>query len=1056
MKETADPATRVTAPPARRTPIRRERLHGLIARATERRVTLVVAGPGHGKTHLAHALADDSPIPVRLVHLAERHRDPDALAGALDLPSAEHALVIVDRLEAIDGSPAVAWLADRLLEAPVGQRFVLLGRRRPALPLARLRAAGEVAEIDPADLRFDDEEIAALLAAERARPARHFPVGVAGRSGDEAIRDLVAGIRSLTGGWPLAVGMAVAAARGDTDRPEAVLDAIAPDLAVYLVDELVAPLGADVRAAIVGAGLLERLGAGALAAVAGVADSVAEAAVVELRAAGIVVADGPGGNGERCLPAATLAFALLDPEDAAATRRRHAAAAAALEEFDPVAASRHLERAGEPERIPALVRRRLATILDRGEAGDALRLLPPAVRDSLAGCLLDAHAALRAGAYGLAVERARAALDRVEAGDGLEPVGVPEVDGPPSGSAEATTVGAILVVGAVAADPDLFAAARALAARWQVALPAPFDGEGPREGTATASRSSRSLDRPPAGSWPGGSPHDGPAAGGVSYGRAREAARDLGVRLASGELDGLPDLAARTAAVLDRVGSPREAALARVAGAAALASLGKGEPVAAALQRALAGSAGDPIVLLAIADFHEWHGDPDAALALRDEATRCRPRRHEEGRDTPAASAPSISPSLDPFAMPRAAALAALRAACAGEKEARAAALRAAALAVTTGAPLWEAVARIVERLAGPGDRPAAPFGPAGAPGDLSAPLLAAYVAPLLAVQLDDLDRATREVVDRSIAGYPDRWRPILRSLLRTASPERRAGAARGLVAVGTAEDLDLILDAGRGARRAAARRTHAKALARRLAPPLRLDDLGRVRLAIGPVLRPGTTVRRRVLALVCYLATRTDLSATRDEVLDALWPELDPELAANSLNQTVYFLRRTLEDPYADDRSPDYVHHDSDVVWLDPALVTSRSRTCVGLVRRARHGRDERLVDELSETYSGRFALDFAYEPWAEHHRESLHAGYLATIEGAIATATERGEIHRAVSLARRALEVDPSAEGIELALLRLYRASGAHAAAAEQYAHYAGVLRDELGVEPPPLESL
>ena len=228
------------------------------------------------------------------------------------------------------------------------------------------------------------------------------------------------------------------------------------------------------------------------------------------------------------------------------------------------------------------------------------------------------------------------------------------------------------------------------------------------------------------------------------------------------------------------------------------------------------------------------------------------------------------------------------------------------------------------------------------------------------------------------------------------------------------------------------------------------------MRLAIGPVLRPGTTVRRRVLALVCYLATRTDLSATREEVLEALWPELDPELAANSLNQTVYFLRRTLEDPYADDRSPDYVHHDSDVVWLDPALVTSRSRTCVGLVRRARHGRDERLVDELSETYTGRFALDFAYEAWAENHRESLHAGYLATIEGAIATATGRGETHRAVSLARRALEVDPTAEGIELALLRLYRAAGAHAAAAEQYAHYAGVLRDELGVEPPPLESL
>jgi DNA-binding SARP family transcriptional activator len=39
---------------------------------------------------------------------------------------------------------------------------------------------------------------------------------------------------------------------------------------------------------------------------------------------------------------------------------------------------------------------------------------------------------------------------------------------------------------------------------------------------------------------------------------------------------------------------------------------------------------------------------------------------------------------------------------------------------------------------------------------------------------------------------------------------------------------------------------------------------------------------------------------------------------------------------------------------------------------------------------------------------------------------------------------------------LLRLYRLSGAHSAAAEQYGHYATVMRDELGIEPPPLDSL
>ena len=50
---------------------------------------------------------------------------------------------------------------------------------------------------------------------------------------------------------------------------------------------------------------------------------------------------------------------------------------------------------------------------------------------------------------------------------------------------------------------------------------------------------------------------------------------------------------------------------------------------------------------------------------------------------------------------------------------------------------------------------------------------------------------------------------------------------------------------------------------------------------------------------------------------------------------------------------------------------------------------------------------------------------------------------------LAERAAEVDPDAEGIQAALVKLYRLSGAHAAAAERYAHYAQAMRD-LGVEP------
>jgi two-component SAPR family response regulator len=59
-------------------------------------------------------------------------------------------------------------------------------------------------------------------------------------------------------------------------------------------------------------------------------------------------------------------------------------------------------------------------------------------------------------------------------------------------------------------------------------------------------------------------------------------------------------------------------------------------------------------------------------------------------------------------------------------------------------------------------------------------------------------------------------------------------------------------------------------------------------------------------------------------------------------------------------------------------------------------------------------------------------------------------------IKMARRALEIDPRHEDLEVSLVRLLRNSGAHSAAAEQYARYASYLRRDLGLDAPPLDSL
>jgi DNA-binding SARP family transcriptional activator len=216
-----------------------------------------------------------------------------------------------------------------------------------------------------------------------------------------------------------------------------------------------------------------------------------------------------------------------------------------------------------------------------------------------------------------------------------------------------------------------------------------------------------------------------------------------------------------------------------------------------------------------------------------------------------------------------------------------------------------------------------------------------------------------------------------------------------------------------------------------------------------------GSDIRRKVLALLCLLIAKPTLAATRDEVIDSLWPDSDPAASLNSLNQTVYFLRRVIEPDYSEATSPGYLGQDGETVWLDPDLVDAQSRRCLDMIRSMPGDSPPEVALDLARAYHGRFALDFTYDEWSSPYRDGLHASYLRVMEHAIRSDLDSGNFARGILLAERAMEVDPEAEEIQLALIRLYRHAGAHAAASEQYGRYEIAMR-ELGSEPIPYVDL
>jgi len=196
---------------------------------------------------------------------------------------------------------------------------------------------------------------------------------------------------------------------------------------------------------------------------------------------------------------------------------------------------------------------------------------------------------------------------------------------------------------------------------------------------------------------------------------------------------------------------------------------------------------------------------------------------------------------------------------------------------------------------------------------------------------------------------------------------------------------------------------------------------------------------------------------AHREQVLEDLWPASNPSSATNSLNQTLYFLRRDIDEWYEDGVSVDYVRFEGDLLWLDPEMVWIASTAFDAAVRRARVSSDD-VGKSLGvfEMYPGRWAPEFEYEDWSVSWREHLHARYLQLAQALVARLTADGDLATATRIVTAALRCDGEALELERDLIWIYAHTGSAAAAAEQYRHYAAATRLQLGLEAPHIEDI
>ncbi len=182
------------------------------------------------------------------------------------------------------------------------------------------------------------------------------------------------------------------------------------------------------------------------------------------------------------------------------------------------------------------------------------------------------------------------------------------------------------------------------------------------------------------------------------------------------------------------------------------------------------------------------------------------------------------------------------------------------------------------------------------------------------------------------------------------------------------------------------------------------------------PVDNP-TWHRRRARALLGCLLSNPGRRLGREQAMEALWPNLNIETAANRLNGAVHELRQILEPGIARPASSHMLRLEGDVLKLaDASQIWVDAEAFEGLLNRANTLSDpeavERILEEAALLYDGDYLLEELYSEWAAPRREALRRAWMGLLLDLADLRAARGAITSAIEPLDRLLVTDPTHE--------------------------------------------
>jgi DNA-binding SARP family transcriptional activator len=217
------------------------------------------------------------------------------------------------------------------------------------------------------------------------------------------------------------------------------------------------------------------------------------------------------------------------------------------------------------------------------------------------------------------------------------------------------------------------------------------------------------------------------------------------------------------------------------------------------------------------------------------------------------------------------------------------------------------------------------------------------------------------------------------------------------------------------------------------------------------------TWQRRRARALLGCLLSQNGRRMAREQVMEALWPDLDIETAANRLNGAVHELRQILEPGIERPASSKLLRLERDILILaDSSHIWVDAEAFEALLNRSHTTQDPAQVEQILENaaalYEGDYLLEELYSEWAAPRRESLRRGWMGLLLKLAELRAERGALASAIEPLDRLLTADPTHETAIRRLMVLLTQLDRRGEAIRAYQRLAEILKRDYESEPLP----